>query len=125
MLFRSGVSGTVPVFNFAYLLIRDWLLKPVTITKEEQGEEVQYTVANLHFIKNRALLKELALFNPDINVDRIKSLCQLMLYREEKMILYQGNPQNYSNTNSADYLGNDPFFTKNYDERIIQLDYKQ
>lgn len=121
----KGVSGTVPVFNFAYLLIRDWLLKPVTITKEEQGEEVQYTVANLHFIKNRALLKELALFNPDINVDRIKSLCQLMLYREEKMILYQGNPQNYSNTNSADYLGNDPFFTKNYDERIIQLDYKQ
>lgn len=121
----KGVSGTVPVFNFAYLLIRDWLLKPVTITKEEQGEEVQYTVANLHFIKNRALLKELALFNPDINVDRIKSLCQLMLYREEKMILYQGNPQNYSNTNSADYLGNDPFFTKNYDERIMQLDYKQ
>lgn len=121
----KGVSGTVPVFNFAYLLIRDWLLKPVTITKEEQGEEVQYTVANLHFIKNRALLKELALFNPDINVDRIKSLCQLMLYREEKMILYQGSPQNYSNTNSADYLGNDPFFTKNYDERIIQLDYKQ
>lgn len=121
----KGVSGTVPVFNFAYLLIRDWLLKPVTITKEEQGEEVQYTVANLHFIKNRALLKELALFNPDINVDRIKSLCQLMLYREEKMILYQGNPQNYSNTNSADYLGNDPFFTKNYDERIVQLDYKQ
>ena len=121
----KGVSGTVPVFNFAYLLIRDWLLKPVTITKEEQGEEVQYTVANLHFIKNRALLKELALFNPDINVDRIKSLCQLMLYREEKMILYQGSPQNYSNTNSADYLGNDPFFTKNYDERMIQLDYKQ
>ena len=121
----KGVAGTVPVFNFAYLLIRDWLLKPVTITKEEQGEEVQYTVANLHFIKNRALLKELALFNPDINVDRIKSLCQLMLYREEKMILYQGSPQNYSNTNSADYLGNDPFFTKNYDERMIQLDYKQ
>ena len=48
-----------------------------------------------------------------------------MLYREEKMILYQGSPQNYSNTNSADYLGNDPFFTKNYDERMIQLDYKQ
>lgn len=121
----KGVTGTVPVFNFAYLLIRDWLLKPVTITKEEGGEETQYTVANLHFIKNRALLKELALFNPDINVDRIKSLCQLMLYREEKMILYQGNPQNYSSTNSSDYLGNDPFFTKNYDERMIQMDFKQ
>lgn len=121
----KGVTGTVPVFNFAYLLIRDWLLKPVTITKEEGGEEIQYTVANLHFIKNRALLKELALFNPDINVDRIKSLCQLMLYREEKMILYQGNPQNYSSTNSSDYLGNDPFFTKNYDERMVQMDFKQ
>lgn len=116
----KGVTGTVPIFNFAYTLIRDWLLKPVTITKEEDGEEVQYTIPNLHFIKNRALLKELALFNPDINVDRIKSLCQLMLYREEKMILYQGNPKNYDSSRRKDYTGDDPFFTINYDYKFKQ-----
>lgn len=116
----KGVTGTVPVFNFAYILIKDWLLKPVTMSKEENGEEVQYTLPNVHFVKNRALLKELALFNPDMNVDRIKSLCQLMLYREEKMILYQGNPQNNRQDNS-NYAGEDPFFKDNY--RVADQNY--
>lgn len=116
----KGVTGTVPVFNFAYILIKDWLLKPVTMSREENGEEVQYTLPNVHFVKNRALLKELALFNPDMNVDRIKSLCQLMLYREEKMILYQGNPQNNRQDNS-NYAGEDPFFKDNY--RVADQNY--
>lgn len=116
----KGVTGTVPVFNFAYILIKDWLLKPVTMSREENGEEIQYTLPNVHFVKNRALLKELALFNPDMNVDRIKSLCQLMLYREEKMILYQGNPQNNRQDNS-NYAGEDPFFKDNY--RVADQNY--
>lgn len=110
----KGITATLPIKNFALGLIRDWLLKPVTITKEEGNEVVEYTVPNLSFIKNRALLKELMLYNPAINVDRIMSLCQLMLYREEKMILYQGEPRRAEKTIDASYLGNDPFFTRNY-----------
>ena len=110
----KGITATVPIKNFAFGLIRDWLLKPITITKEEGTETVQYTVPNLHFIKNRALLKELILYNPDINVDRIMSLAQLMLYREEKMILYQGDPTKSKKTIDSNYLGNDPFFSNNY-----------
>lgn len=110
----KGITATMPVKNFALGLIRDWLLKPVILTKEENGEAVVYTVPNLHFIKNRALLKELMLYNPAINVDRIMSLAQLMLYREEKMILYQGDPLKAKRETNADYLGNDPFFTRNY-----------
>ena len=110
----KGVTATVPIKNFGFTLIRDWLLKPVTVTKEEDGNVVEYTVPNLHFIKNRALIKELILFNPDINVDRIMSLVQLMLYREEKMILYQGDPMRAKKTDDSNYLGNDPFFTRNY-----------
>ena len=102
----KGVAATVPIKNFGFTLIRDWLLKPVTTIS---GEE-EITVPNLHFIRNRALLKELILFNPDINVDRIMSLVQLMLYREEKMILYQGNPSRDTEEVPKDYLGNDPFF---------------
>jgi hypothetical protein len=109
----KGVSATTPIKNFGFTLIRDWLLKPVTMN----AEETEITVPNLHFIKNRALLKELILFNPDINVDRIMSLVQLMLYREEKMILYQGHPDR-EKTTPKDYLGNDPFFTNNYDKRF-------
>ena len=70
----KGVNATLPIKNFGFTLIRDWLLKPVTITREENGSIIEYTVPNLHFIRNRALLKELILFNPDINVDRIMSL---------------------------------------------------
>jgi hypothetical protein len=109
----KGVNATVPIKNFGFTLIRDWLLKPVTTTQEINGEIVSNTVPNLHFIKNRALIKELMLFNPVINVDRIMSLVQLMLYREEKMILYHGEPGK-SRQEDKSYLGNDPFFERNY-----------
>ena len=54
------------------------------------------------------------LYNPAINVDRIMSLVQLMLYREEKMILYQGDPTKAKRVDDKNYLGNDPFFSRNY-----------
>ena len=102
----KGVSATTPIKDFGFTLIRDWLLKPVTAII---GEE-ETTVPNLHFLRNRALIKELILFNPDINVDRIMSLLQLMLYREEKMIIYQGDFKKNRDITPKDYLGNDPFF---------------
>ena len=45
------------------------------------------------------------------------SLVQLMLYREEKMVLYGGNPQKAKEVPS-NYLGNDDFFKNNYDNRM-------
>lgn len=113
----KGVSATTPIKNFGFSLIRDWLLKPITTTVIEEGVEIPITVPNLHFIKGRALLKELILFNPDINVDRVMSLVQLMLYREEKMVLYGGEPQKAKEVPTS-YLGNDPFFSNNYDNRF-------
>ena len=110
----KGCPATTPVINFAMERLRDWLLKPVTVTEESNGESISTTIPNLHFLKNRALIKELMLYNPAINVDRIMSMCQLMLYREEKMILYQGEPRRAENRIDSTYLGNDPFFNKNY-----------
>jgi hypothetical protein len=48
------------------------------------------------------------------------SLVQLMLYREEKMVLYGGNPQKTQEVPS-NYLGNDDFFSTNFDNRFIQM----
>lgn len=110
----KGCPATVPVINFSMERLRDWLLKPVTVTEESNGESISTTIPNLHFLKNRALIKELMLYNPAINVDRIMSMCQLMLYREEKMILYQGEPRRAEKRIDSTYLGNDPFFNKNY-----------
>ena len=110
----KGCPATMPVINFSMERLRDWLLKPVTVTEEFNGESISTTIPNLHFLKNRALIKELMLYNPAINVDRIMSMCQLMLYREEKMIIYQGNPRRAENRIDSTYLGNDPFFKRNY-----------
>ena len=110
----KGVHASAPVNNYANSLIRDWLLKPVSTVIEENGEQKEISVSNLYFIRNKALLKELILFNPDINVDRIRALGMLMLYREEKIIMYQGDMSKVNEKVSSDYLGNDPYFTNNF-----------
>lgn len=115
----KGVSATAPVNNYANRLIRDWLLKPVPTIEIVDGQEVETTTFNLYKIRNRALLKELTLFNPEGNFDRIRALGMLMLYREEKMIAYGGDPQKQQEA-PKNYLGNDAFFSNNYDNRFKQ-----
>lgn len=112
----KGVKATKPVNDYANRLIRDWLLKPVTIQSSKDGEET--TVFNLTRIRNRALIKELMLYNPDINVDRVRALGLLMLYREQFMVTYNGDPSSSKNVVESDYLGNDDYFTRNYDNRL-------
>lgn len=114
----KGYTATLPVNNYANDRIREWLIKPHTIqVTADNGEGEEVTVANLYKIKSRGLLKELILFNPDGNFDRIRALGALMLYREEKMILYKGDMKR-DDTLEADYPGNDRFFTENYDMRF-------
>lgn len=111
----KGVNASSAINNYANGLLRDWLLKPVPVIIEEEGEVKETTVPNLYRIKNRALLEELINYTPEINVDRIRALGMVMLYREEKMILYQGNPSaDREEKADASYLGNDPFFTRNF-----------
>ena len=52
-----------------------------------------------------------------MNFDRVHALKMLMLYREEKLILYQGDPRKGKEVNDANYLGNDKFFSDNFDNR--------
>jgi hypothetical protein len=115
----KGVNASAAINNFANGLVRDWLLKPITITIKEDGEDKQVEVPQLYNLKCRALIEELIAFTPEINVDRIRALGMVMLYREEKMILYQGNMSaERDESNNSDYLGNDEFFRKNYDDRM-------
>lgn len=119
----KGVNASAAINAYANNLIRDWLMKPVTIIQNIDGEDVEVTIYNLNFLRNRALLEELIAFNPEINVDRIRALGMVMLYREEKMVLYQGNPSRDSEEVPKDYLGNDKFFTENY--RAVQVPFQK
>ena len=119
----KGVNASAAINAYANNLIRDWLMKPVTIIQNIDGEDVEVTIYNLNFLRNRALIEELIAFNPEINVDRIRALGMVMLYREEKMVLYQGNPSRDSEEVPKDYLGNDKFFTDNY--RVVQAPFQK
>ena len=109
----KGVRATVPIIKAGFRMIRDWLLKPVSkIEKDAEGNEIEVTMPNLYNIRNRALLKELIQWNHYGNFDRVMALVQLMLYREEKMILYQGDMHNTGSQVSG--MEKDDFFEKNY-----------
>ena len=114
----KGVNASAAINTFANNLIKDWLLKPVTIIIKEGEEEIEKTIHNLYNIRNRALLQELIAFTPDINVDRVRALGMVMLYREEKIILYRGelSEDKFNKANLED-LANDDFFKRNYDLR--------
>ena len=115
-----GISGGGTLKGYGYERIQSWLMTPfTTIEKDSEGKEFEVTLPNLYRLRNRALIKELILWNPNINVDRIMALVQLILYREEKMILYNGNMSSSGQESGSD-LANDPFFTQNYDERFLQ-----
>ena len=115
---QKGVNATQPVNNYARTLIRNWLLKPVNVIQKVDGEDTEVTIPNLMLIRNRALLEELALWNPDGNFDRVSALGMTMLLREDKMILYDGNLSKSKDVTPKDYLGNDDFFNRNFDKRF-------
>ena len=114
-----GIRATTPIINGAFKMIQTWLRKPVTsIYTDEEGNNTETTIPNLYRIKNRALLKELALWNPQGNYDRVMSLVQLMLYREEKMVLYHGDLKHSEETSSG--MERDDYWDKNYPGKKIQ-----
>ena len=109
----KGIRATAPIIKYGLRLLRDWLLKPVVkIEKDAEGNEIEVTVPNLYFIRNRALLKEMILWNPLGNFDRIMAWVQLMLYREEKMILFQGNIK--AQEQKVTGMAADDYWNKNY-----------
>ena len=117
----KGVNASANINNFANRLIKDWLLMKVPVeVKQEDGHTEIQEIPKLYKLKNRALIEELIQFNPDINVDRIRALGMLMLYREQYIIRYgTGRTESSSEVLSKDYAGNDEFFTRNFDARHI------
>lgn len=114
----KGVNASAAINLYANERIKDWLLKPIPTIIQEDGEDKQVMIPNLYRIRNRALLQELIAFTPEINVDRVRSLGMVMLYREEKMILYNGSiSQDKFDKADANDLSNDDFFKRNYDYR--------
>lgn len=93
----KGVSTFGNTKGHADILIRNWLKIPKVIIAKVDGKDTEVTVTNTYFIMNIALLKEMAAYNPLINVDRIRAMGILMIYREQKMIECGGNIEQLQN----------------------------
>lgn len=111
----KGINANATINNYANNLIRDWLMESVPTIIKENGEEKEVDIPRLYSLRSRALLEELIAFTPELNVDRIRALGMVMLYRQEKIILYRDSLNKRSQEEvSSSYLGNDSFFRDNY-----------
>jgi hypothetical protein len=112
---QKGISVNAAIIGYANDLIRDWLNKtcPVEV-KDERGEVHVQQVPQLYKIRNRALLQELVSYSPEVNVDRIRALSQVMLYREHFIILYGGSPD--ADPKDSDDASDDEFFNRDWDK---------
>lgn len=117
-----GVNASAAINNYANGLLKDWLNKLVSVTvKKEDGTEDLILIPTLYTLKTRALIEEAIQFSPEINVDRIRAMGMVMIYRQEFIIRY-GNNMNPKSREEAekDDPGNDIFFQRNYDLRFKQ-----
>lgn len=117
-----GVNASAAINNYANGLLKDWLNKLVSVTvKKEDGTEDLILIPILYTLKTRALIEEAIQFSPEINVDRIRAMGMVMIYRQEFIIKY-GNNMNPKSREEAekDNPGNDIFFQRNYDFRFKQ-----
>lgn len=110
---QKGVTVNAPIIGFANGLIRDWLCKTTPVeVKDERGQVTVQQVPNLYRLRNRALIEELIGYSPEQNTDRVRSLDQLMLYREQFMILYGGSPE--AGDAVTDDVSADEFFDRDW-----------
>lgn len=118
----KGTNASPAINAYGRSRLRSWLLGSVPIIQKIDGEEKEVMVPRLFTIRNRALLKELALYNPEGNFDRISAMGMLMLLREDRMILYQNDVSKSKDYDPGkDYTGNDDFFEKNYNNKSKKL----
>lgn len=116
-----GVNASAVINNYANSLLKDWLNKLIPITQtNDDGEQVQIMVPILYTLKCRAFIEECIQFNPEINVDRVRAMGMVMIYRQEYIIKYGDNmSQESRELASSDDLSEDPFFRENYDMRFL------
>lgn len=111
----KGTKALESVNNYGRGRLRSWLLAPTVVIQEVDGEPQEVTIPSLFQLRSRALIKELINYNQQGNFDRISAMGMLMLLREDRMITYQGDVSREKQEKaSASYLGNDPFFERNY-----------
>lgn len=112
-----GINASAAINNYANQLLRDWFNKTVPILIKTDNEEKFVDLPIIYTLKNRALIEEAIQFRPEINVDRIRAMGMVMLYRQQYIIQYGGTLDVKKNKiKPQDLPENDDFFIRNYKE---------
>ena len=118
---QYGTYTNSQIKKYGLRCIRDWLLKPVeNIVQNDDGTESIVMNNNISFLRQKSLIQELIQYNPDGNFDRVSSLIMLMLLREDRLIVTGGSGKIDDDYDDG-YLGNDTFFTQNYEARFDKI----
>ena len=117
----KGYTANKFINSYGRLLYRNWLLTPVPIIQIVDGEQTEMMVPRLYTMKSKALIQESIQWESLGNYDRVSAMTALMLYREFMVIQYQGDfSQERVEAKDKTYLGNDKFFSDNYDNRLYK-----
>lgn len=117
---QKGITVNAAIISFANGLIKDWLLKTYTAEfKDENGAVTVQSVPNVYRLRNRALIEELIGYAPEVNTDRVRALDQVMLCREQYLILYGGSPEAEGVDNQTP--AEDDFFDRDWKRKQNRL----
>lgn len=119
----KGFAANKFINSYGRLLYRNWLLTPITVVQNIDGEDKEVSIPRLYTLKSRALIQETIQWESIGNYDRVSAMIALMLHREYMTIQYQGNfSQERFIESDRTYLGNDKFFSDNYNMRFAKYD---
>ena len=79
----KGTLPTEKINKYARERILAWLMTKIVEIKDPDSKDERVGLLNLHKICSVPLLRELEMWNKDINADRISALGMLMIQREE------------------------------------------
>ena len=97
----KGAHMTKEIKGWCITSIKEWL-------EEDRGNGV----LGLNTIMSEPLLEELIMYNDKGNFDRVMSLCQLMLYKEQ---LYRYQVKEHKEIEKKNRLFDKPIFSRNID----------
>lgn len=121
-MFGSGIKGVSvngAINNLALEQIKDWLNKVVTVTVRKRNEEtnvfeeMEVEMPLLYTIRSVALLYEMISYTNENNTDRVSALAQVMLYREQFIILYGDS---HDESQDEPDVSDDEFFDRGWKE---------
>ncbi|MFT7118786.1 MAG: hypothetical protein ACI9LF_001168 [Flavobacteriales bacterium] len=103
----KGVNASKAINTYARGLLANWLTEPAPNDDDENPEEI---LMNLHNIWSEGLLRELIYWMPDGNYDRVSSMGMLLIIRADRLKIIENKRKGVE---AAETIFEHSFWTRN------------